>query len=773
MIQAKTHIIGDYAAFNRLKDYVKRLGPEYMVLDVETDSENEKKANLYGIAICFTETTAFYIPWRNNKTELLWTKEQESEISQWIYDTASTTKLINHNIIYDILVLENNLGINLTEFIYSDTILQHHALSEEPPHGLKEIAVQILGPWADKAQKAMIDSVEANGGKFNKTQKDMYLADTALLAEYAMWDVLLTLKLFKLFEPKLEEQGLKKLFYEEEIIPLYKEVTINMKRLGFPIDLTHFNNLNSQIQQHIDNLEIEILQDIESLIEPFVQELLDKKFPLGIGGLFPKVVAEKYGITIPLMKRKNKDTGEYYHTETLAAKALEKQKALTPEFAWFYDWIINKGEHTPKEVLIIKKAVQEHLFFRKKEMDGNPRNYVFNLKSGDHLGYLLYEALGIQCTHFTDNGKKQTGAEVLDEIIETHAERNPYLPKLLDYRKLSKLQSTYIVGILDRQINGKIHTSMLQFGTTSGRFASRNPNLNNLPSLKEEGVLSEVVVEYTNAIRAGMTVEDSDLLIGCDFSALEPHIAAYVSGDSGLIDIFVQGHDFYSAIGMKQFNKTDCSPFNDGTEESFAKKYKSLRSLVKTYSLASFYGATAPRISQVLGNSTQEAQELLNGYFKTFPGIKKFINSSHIQATTKGYVKTKLGRIRHLERAKELHTKYGKNLLDYRWAKAKGLTKERSELKNLLNNATNFQIQGFAAHCLNRAMLKMTRKFKELGLDADILLPIHDEVLVRAKKEQAEKVAEIVKWAMETCVDINPIKLKASPVIGRNYAECK
>ena len=207
----QTFIIKDKTLFNSLKSYAAQVDSDLFVYDVETNGKNEKKADLYGVGIAFNTNKAFYIPWRHPTGARFWSAADEAEIRQWIKDNASERKLIGHNIIYDVLVTENNLGFDMSQYIYADTILMKHMVDEEPPFALKEIAVEILGAWADKAQEKLKDEVIAAGGRWTKDEKDMYLASTDTLGEYCCWDVLLTLMLFNEFSKQLEKEDLVKL----------------------------------------------------------------------------------------------------------------------------------------------------------------------------------------------------------------------------------------------------------------------------------------------------------------------------------------------------------------------------------------------------------------------------------------------------------------------------------------------------------------------------------------------------------------------------------
>lgn len=456
------YIINTKELFDSLVRYESEIDSDLVSFDLECDSEIEKKANIYGIGLCFSDKKAFYIPWRYKTGAMVWESEQADVIVSWLRNCLTSRKIIGHNLVYDALVVENNFGIRIDEYIYSDTILMKHTLDEEPPFALKEIAPVELGSWATKAQEKLAENVKANGGKWTEDQKDMYLADTDILGEYCCWDVLLTLMLFNVFNEKLKNEKLTKLFYEDEVMPLYKEVTINMKRKGFTIDVPHFEKLKVDLESEIKLLENAIYDSINSEIQHFETSVLDKDYPT-TGTLFPKTYAEIANIPLPI----NKKTGKI----TLSSKAIELQKQQNPEYSSLYDHILDIQPRTPLNSELVEKT-QRYLFFR----DNPEKTRIFNLSSAPHMGHLLYNCLGIQPFKFTKAGKPSTDKEVLDELIEQYSDTQPWMKKLNDYRKLGKLLSTYVNGILDRRIEGAIYASMLQFGTTSGRFSSRNPN---------------------------------------------------------------------------------------------------------------------------------------------------------------------------------------------------------------------------------------------------------------------------------------------------------
>lgn len=769
-ISPNTHVIDTFEAFQRLVVYADKVCSPYIVIDVETDSAIEKTANLYGIALCFTEKRAFYIVWRDQSGNLIWSDSEISAIAKWLEDICKVKKLINHNIIFDVLVLENNIGIDLCPYIYSDTILLRHTLAEEGPFGLKELAVETLGPWADKAQQELKASVLANGGKWQQSEKDIYKADTDILATYAMWDVVLTLLLFKVYEDQLKEEGLEKLFYEEEIMPLYRECTIPMKRKGFPIDVSHFQALKAEIEQKLDELEDEVIGSLKTTLEPFIAQILEEEVPIKPTGDLPKILADLSGIPLPVRKKKDKETGEVTETVTLAATAVKKQKEKNSEHAHFYDWILSEGPLSlPEEVV---NSARQKIFLKRKNSSGTdrkkPLRYVFNLNSNEHLAYYFFDYKKYDAKGTTKTGKKQINANFIDELKAD----DPIAQKIIDYKKLQKLLGTYVNGILSRQINGVIYSSMLQFGTTSGRYSSKNPNIQNLPRIKdEESGLSPMILEYVNSIRKGFAAPKGYKIVNADFSQLEPCCFATNSGDKKLQEVFHKGEDLYSRVAIDVFKMDHLSA--NKKDPNFLKKVSpEFRNKAKVFTLAVPYGAEAGRIGEAMNCDWQEATAVINAYLSAYPNLKKYMQDCNMQAKKYGRVKTTFGRVRHLPQAKLLYEQYGNNLLDYKWASAKNLLQERRTLKNLLNNAKNFPIQGLAAHIVNRSMIMVARRFKQVDLDGWICLQCHDEITCVVKDEHAEMAKTILKDCMENTVKI-AVPLVAEPLIGTSWADSK
>lgn len=762
--------IDNMDVFREYVTYIEEENFPLFTLDCETNSKSEKLAKLYGIGLCFTKGQAVYIPIRRPDGTSIFLAHEEKFIADWIFQQAKKRRMVGHNISYDVLVLEYNWGFDFSPYIYSDTILLKHAINEEQPFALKEVAVNYLGEWADKAQDQLKGNVLAKGGRWNSEHKDMYLADTDILAEYCGYDCILTMYLYCLFSVMLHKEGLEKLFYQEETMPLYREVTIDMKRRGFHIDVPYYEKLKAELTTEIAALQLSVMEQVDPLIQDFIREKLDKEVPVKKSGAFPKALAEVFLAELP----KNKKTGAI----TLAKKDLQNLLEVTKlskdrdyplrhsNQIKLLEWLLAEDDSAvPFDSENVQMA-QGKVFFSKTANED--MQYIFNLSSSTHLGWLFFKKLGLKPLSFTDHGQPQCD----DDFLDTISDQYPFVKTLIDYKKLEKLLSTYVIGILDRQIDGIIYTSMLQFGTISGRYSSRDPNLQNQPRVKdEESKLSTLVLHYTNAIRRGFIAPPGYVVVNADYSSLEPVCFAHMSGDEKLRDVFRKKYDLYSQIAIESFGMSEYSADKKAINY-LGKLRKEVRQQSKIFCLAVPYGAEASRISQAMKIPYREAEDIINKYLDAFPNLRLYMDSCNVLAKTRGKVQTEFGRIRHLPKAKRLFAQYGDRLLNYHWAKEHNLGKERYELKNALNNAKNMPIQGLAAHLVNRAMIAMRRAFKKHNIDGYIALQVHDEITCIVREDQAQLAVKLQQEAMENTTKIS-VPLVAEPKIAKNWADAK
>ena len=334
------------------------------------------------------------------------------------------------------------------------------------------------------------------------------------------------------------------------------------------------------------------------------------------------------------------------------------------------------------------------------------------------------------------------------EALQKHAQKYKWIAAYLEYQKKQKILHTYVEGIEERVTYGIIQPQFLQTGTTSGRYSSRSPNYQNLP-------------RDDKRVKACMVARPGKVFVGADYSQLEPRVFAYFSADKSLLDAFKSTNDFYSVIGMRVYQKTDCTPHKDGSPDAFGIKYKKLRDLSKVIALASTYGASAFQLMKTTGKTAEGTQQDINAYFEAFPGVAKMMLESHEMAKKYGFVTNLFGRKRRIPDAMRIPKLYG--------------NVEHAELpydaRSTLNLSVNHRIQSTGASIVNRAMIKFHNDIKELGIDCKILVQVHDSLVVECAEADAENVALVLQNAMETAVDLKTVALAAVPKIGRTLAD--
>ncbi|RGN51390.1 DNA polymerase I [Bacteroides sp. OM05-12] len=350
----------------------------------------------------------------------------------------------------------------------------------------------------------------------------------------------------------------------------------------------------------------------------------------------------------------------------------------------------------------------------------------FNISSPKQVGEILFEKLKIiEKAKKTKSGQYSTSEEVLESLRGKH----PVIEKILDYRGLKKLLSTYIdaLPLLINPKTGKIHTSFNQTITATGRLSSSNPNLQNIPIRDENG----------KEIRKAFIPEDGCLFFSADYSQIELRIMAHLSEDKNMIDAFLSGYDIHAATAAKVY-KID---INDVTREQ--------RSKAKTANFGIIYGISVFGLAERMGVDRKEAKELIDGYFETYPDVKRYMDKSIEVARENGYVETIFHRKRFLPD------------INSRNAIVRGYAER---------NAINAPIQGSAADIIKVAMIRIYERFKRENIKSKMILQVHDELNFSVYPEEKEMVGRIVIEEMENAYKMH-VPLKADCGWGTNWLE--
>ncbi len=332
----------------------------------------------------------------------------------------------------------------------------------------------------------------------------------------------------------------------------------------------------------------------------------------------------------------------------------------------------------------------------------------FNLNSTQQLSRALFEKLGLSPpagTRRTAHGTYSTSASVLEALREAH----PVVNMVLEYRELAKLKSTY-VDALPQQVNprtGRVHTSYSQTSSVTGRIASLNPNLQNIPIRTELG----------RKVRRAFVAAPGHVLLGVDYSQVELRLAAHMSGDAAMIAAFRAGQDIHAATAAAIYNV----PIEQVT--------KAQRRHAKAINFGLIYGMSAFGLTRSSELTLAEAEDFVKAYFERFPGVKAYLDEMRRIAAQRGYVETLLGRRRYFPELQRTTNRNARN---------------RAE-----REAINAPIQGTAADIIKLAMLRLPSALREAGLQAQILLQVHDELVLECPEQELDATVRVVRAVME------------------------
>ena len=350
----------------------------------------------------------------------------------------------------------------------------------------------------------------------------------------------------------------------------------------------------------------------------------------------------------------------------------------------------------------------------------------FNINSHQQLGKILFEKLQLPVYKKTKNGYT-TDVDVLEKLKDKH----PVIEKILEYRTLTKLNSTYIEGLMPyiNKKTSKIHSSFHQTITATGRISSTEPNLQNIPTRAELG----------KQIRKAFKPAEGNVYIDADYSQVELRVLAHISQDENMTYAFKHGEDIHRQVASKILN----IPMEEVTKEQ--------RSSAKAVNFGIVYGISDYGLANQIGVSNKEAKEYISQYLEKYSGIKQFMADIVESAKEKGYVETLFGRRRYVPEIKSnnyMVRQFGARV------------------------AMNTPIQGTAADIMKIAMINVYKTLKEEKIEAKIVLQIHDELLLEVKEEDKEKAEKILKDCMENAKQLSvPLEVEVSE--GSDWYEVK
>lgn len=384
------------------------------------------------------------------------------------------------------------------------------------------------------------------------------------------------------------------------------------------------------------------------------------------------------------------------------------------------------GVRIDAEALQASSASMSEMLVRLEREIQESAGFEFNVNSPKQVGEALFERLQI-----ADKAKKTKGGQYVtsEEVLEGYKGKHPVISKILEYRGVKKLLSTYI-DALPKLVNaktGRIHTSFNQAVTATGRLSSSNPNLQNIPVREAQG----------REIRKVFIPDDGCIFFSADYSQIELRLMAHLSGDQNMIEAFNSGQDIHAATAAKIYKVA----IEDVTPE--------MRRRAKTANFGIIYGISAFGLSQRLEISRQEAKELIDGYFATYPQVREFMEQSIAGAKERGYVETIFGRKRYLS----------------------DINSSNSIVRGFAErNAINAPIQGSAADLMKIAMIRVYTECERLGLKSKMILQVHDELNFSAYPDELETLKKVVVEGMQGVASLK-VPLIADCGVGSNWVE--
>ena len=690
------------------------LTKDFLVLDTETTSTSAIDAELVGLSFSVEEHKAFYVPIPAKREEAL----RIVNIFKPLYEDPKILK-VGQNLKYDLEVLRN-YDIELKGKMW-DTMIAHYLIQPELRHNMDYMAETILN-----YQKIHTEELIGKKGKNQLSFRDL---PPKKVYEYACEDADITLQLKNRLEKELKNKNCEDLFYNIEM-PLM-QVLAEMEINGVCI--------NADSLKETSKIFSDRLKEAEKEIYEIAGEEFNISSPKQVGDILfgkMKIIDNPKKTKSWQYVTNEKELEEIKESHPIVGKILEyrklnsiltertKKKATIEQMPDLFGFNIvqeesnNSTKQSHLEISKLMNQLEKEIY----ELAGEK----FKIMSPKNVGTILFDKMKI-----IDNPKKTETWQYVtsEEILQQLKGKHKIVEKILNYRETVKLVGTYVEALpaLVNKRTGHIHTSFNQTITATGRLSSSNPNLQNIPVRGEDG----------KEIRKVFVPEPGCLFFSADYSQIELRVMAHLSGDENMINVFKDGKDLHAATAATIYKK-------DIEEITRDERTKSKRA-----NFGIIYGITVFGLAERLDISREESKQLIDGFFKTFPKVKDYMDKVIEEARQNEYVETLFGRRRYL---KDINSQN---------ATVRGFAER---------NAINAPIQGTAADIIKVAMIRIFQRFKAENIRSKMILQVHDELNFSVYPEEKEKVEQIVIEEMQNAIEMK-VPLIADCGFGNNWLE--
>ncbi len=655
--------------------------------DTETTGLNVHVDRVIGFGVSNKEN-AFYLPLLSYEGSSATLVEQPFACRAMdVLKALQEKRLLMHNASFDIRMTKNNFGVDLTPALYADTMLLKHTCDENHPMGLKEIATMLWGQDVKKEKEEMLLSIKANGGRAT----EYYKADTLIIGKYCMQDCALTFRVFNHYSSELERQGLVDFYFNTEVVPLYKEVTIPMESTGVRLDLPLMHKTLEEITKDISSVEDSIQAAIAPFLSIFEAWFLNKDFPLKTPtGKVPKWAAN--GATQYEAWRKYQPTGYMFNLnsdfhlrklffDTLKEQALSfTEKKKQPQADEEFLLLMAKKHAWAKELIVYNKLQKLR------------STYIEQYLEKAHEGRLYPEFK----QHGTVSGRYSGDLQQLPRLLD---EDDAIEPAVAKYTSL--IRSFFLADEDCHLISADYSTlEPCIFSHTSGDAA--------LQAIFKEGkdFYSEIAI-LTEGLKDVSAKKDAPNYLGKVNKTARQKAKAYALG---------------IAYGMTGFKLKFEINVKEEEAESLVRKY-----------LTSF-----PALASWMLDSKEQIKKY--GVIASEAGRRR-----HMPRAAQLFKRYGVD----LDDDLRLWKAYHDSAI---YAQAK---KDRREYKKLLNNSINFQVQSLAASIVSMASINIARRFKAEDIPATIVMSVHDEIVINCHNSHLAAAAGIMKKEMEQVVALS------------------